>query len=754
MNKVSVFFRGPVLTQSGYGVVSRQIFEFLINDDRFDLYVDATNWGRTSHIHNWKYQQKVYECVSKLQQLRAQNGGNDPQFDICLIHSIPNEFERKGQVNIGVTAGIEVDRVTKEWIDKSNQMDMIVVPSNHSKEVFEKTEYKWRNKENGQEGVLKLSRPIFVIPHWFEEPTEFSPLELEISTDVNLLFVGLWGPGGFGEDRKNVADLVRNFYETFSKKEESVGLVLKVSRGQINNEDYKATVKSLSEIKQNFGNPKHCKVYLIHDNLTDEQMWSLYKHPKISSYVTLSHGEGFGLPTLEAHAAGLPVVALKWSGHQDFLREKKGFLPIECGLTEIPESAVWPGVMDKGSRWAKAKDEVIQKALRKIVKDHKKYRDSVDKNWLLENFGKESGLKYWKDLFSKFLVEESQTESTDTPVNKENPEKTRALDELRNLVNQEDEQRVLYIMPRSAGDVLLSTAIVKSLIVNRHFDTPFYFATTEEYKPLLKKLEESFQNFKVINYHDLMMHSELTSEVWDCVYNPGVNVQYNFSNWLLGNGEYSVRLVEEFAKNCNLSPAEVCDYEYPEGSCDLEPGTYITFSPAGSKSAKDYGNWDDVLENVKSMVPGVKIVQTGLLSEKAYYGDGVLDYRGKSYEDTISLIKGAKCHIGVDTLTAHIAAAVQTPHVVVYGSTSPLTVTPVILAKRKKPLLQYLVDSPTRTTLHGCKNPCYKDQCQKPVGGKNCMTTGVSAEVVCNTIYLLLSKLEEESNENKQELEV
>jgi len=743
MNKVSVFFRAPVLTQSGYGVVSRQIFEYLINDDRFEVFCDATNWGKTPHIHNWKLQQKAYECIAKLQHLRAQHNGQDPQYDISICHTIPNEFERKGQVNIGVTAGIEVDRVTKEWIEKANQMDMIIVPSQHSKEVFEKTEFTWRNKENGQEGILKLVKPIFIVPHWFEEPAEDTKLKLDFQTNTNLLFVGLWGPGGFGEDRKNVADLVRLFYETYHKKDESVGLVLKVSRGQDNEEDFKATVEGINQIKQNFGNPKHCKVYLIHDTLSDEQMWALYKHPKISAYVTLSHGEGFGLPTLEAHAAGLPVVALNWSGHKDFLREGKGFLPIEFGFAEVPEAAVWPGVIDKGSRWAKAKDEVIQKAIRKIVRDHKKYRSSVDKQWLLENFGKERGLKYWGEIFSKFLFEETPD---DVPVQarQQASEKERAASELSALLNPDDKERVLYIMPRSAGDVLLSTAIVSSLIKERHFDVPFYFATSEEYRPLLKSLEETFENFKVIPYKDLMMHSELTSEVWDFVYNPGVNVQYNFSNWLLGNGDYSVRLVEEFAKNCNLHPRELGNYMVPEGTCDLEPKTYVTFSPAGSKSAKDYGNWEDVLENVKKMLPGVKIVQTGLSSEKRYHGDDILDWRGKSYEDTISLIKGAMFHIGVDTLTAHIAAAVETPHVAVYGSTSPHAVTPVVLANRKSALPQYLIDSPTRAELHGCKNPCYKDVCLKPKNGQNCMTTGISAEVVCNTIYGLIQKLDGE----------
>ena len=43
-------------------------------------------------------------------------------------------------------------------------------------------------------------------------------------------------------------------------------------------------------------------------------------------------------------------------------------------------------------------------------------------------------------------------------------------------------------MPRSAGDVLISTVIVDSLLHCRHHDSHFYFATSDEYKPLLDEL--------------------------------------------------------------------------------------------------------------------------------------------------------------------------------------------------------------------------------------------------------------------------
>lgn len=736
MNKISVYFRAPVLTLSGYGVVSRQIFEFLVEDGRFEVFCDSVNWGKTPFIHNWKYQNKVYECIAKLQNIRQQNQGRDPEYDISVYHTIPNEFERKGRLNIGVTAGIEVDRVSQEWIKKCNEMEMIVVPSDHSKKVLQQTKYNWTNKDTGEAGVLELKKPVFVIPHWFEE-REPQSVDLNLTTDKNLLFVGLWGAGGFGEDRKNVSDLVRLFYETFAHKNESVGLILKTSRGNNSEIDYNNTLESLKQIKKNFGDVKNCKVYLLHDTLTDEQMWGLYKHPKVSAFVSLTHGEGFGLPLLEAHAAGLPVTCIPWSGQKDFLREGKGFLPIsEFGLTEVPEVSVWPGVIEKGSRWAKAKDDAIKKSLKKILKETKKYSSRVDVSWLKENFGKEVGLSQWKKFFDSFIVEESSDKPDDVNYKSE---KQRAIDELLTLVDPNDKERVLFVMPRSTGDVLICTALVDTLIKTRHGETPFYFATSPEYRDILDGLSEKYSNFKVINANNLMMHSELISEVWDYVYSPGINVQYNFSNWLLGNGEYSVRLLEEFAKNCNIEPQLVTDYVYKKGTCAMDPGTYITFTPGGSKAAKDYAYWDDVLSNIKQMLPGVKIVQTGLSSEKQYHGEDVLDFRGKSYEDTIALIDNALLHIGVDTFTAHVAAATATPHVVLYGSTSPLTVTPVVLSRKR--VGQYLIDSNTRKENHGCKNPCYKDVCVKKLDGKNCMSSGISPEVICNTIYGMIKEI-------------
>ena len=58
-------------------------------------------------------------------------------------------------------------------------------------------------------------------------------------------------------------------------------------------------------------------------------MANLYAHPKIKAYVSLTHGEGYGLPLFEAAYHGIPIIAPDWSGHLDFL-----YMPVKCTICQ------------------------------------------------------------------------------------------------------------------------------------------------------------------------------------------------------------------------------------------------------------------------------------------------------------------------------------------------------------------------------------------------------------------------------------
>ena len=133
----------------------------------------------------------------------------------------------------------------------------------------------------------------------------------------------------------------------------------------------------------------------MHGNLTDEQMQGLYTHPKVRAMVSLSHGEGFGLPLYEASCNGLPVIATGWSGHLDFLRIKEDINPpgkfkggktkgkittlknkfasVNYELKEIPQQAVWNGVLQADSKWAYADDADAKSKMRDVFENTEKY---------------------------------------------------------------------------------------------------------------------------------------------------------------------------------------------------------------------------------------------------------------------------------------------------------------------------------------------------------------------------------------------
>ena len=134
-----IIVRGPVLSRSGYGEQARFALRSLRkHEDRFDIYLDNTNWGHTGWVVGEGEERSYIDFLLKktFHFLQTQ-----PQFDISLQVTIPNEWERLATVNVGYTAGIETTKIAPGWIEKSNMMDKIIVISSHSKNTLVETVY-------------------------------------------------------------------------------------------------------------------------------------------------------------------------------------------------------------------------------------------------------------------------------------------------------------------------------------------------------------------------------------------------------------------------------------------------------------------------------------------------------------------------------------------------------------------------------------------------------------------------------------
>jgi len=103
MKKIKVLFKGPFLVQAGYGVHSRKMLGALLNDPIFEVFLEQINWGNCSFLtEETKEKKNILELLKKTAIYRQQNGLDD--WDLFLHCTIPNEFERKGKFNVGITA--------------------------------------------------------------------------------------------------------------------------------------------------------------------------------------------------------------------------------------------------------------------------------------------------------------------------------------------------------------------------------------------------------------------------------------------------------------------------------------------------------------------------------------------------------------------------------------------------------------------------------------------------------------------------
>ena len=178
-----------------------------------------------------------------------------------------------------------------------------------------------------------------------------------------------------------------------------MGYILKTARSKSSVFDRIHTEKHISSIVERYPNSK-CKIYLLHGNLSEEEMHSLYVHPKINALVSTTCGEGFGLPIFEASYSGLPVIATDWSAHLEFLtapykengkiKEKKLFAKLDFTLSKIPDNVVWDGVLVKDSKWAYVNPSSYKKQIRKVYQNYgmyKKWAAALQKS-ILEKYKK------------------------------------------------------------------------------------------------------------------------------------------------------------------------------------------------------------------------------------------------------------------------------------------------------------------------------------------------------------------------------
>ena len=381
--KKLVVMCAPFSTRSGYGDHARSIYYSIMDRDDIDIKCLDVRWGTTPRNHlnpEVPRHKKLLDCFVDFEELKEQP-------DVYIDIRIPNEFANPGKFNIGITAGVETDVVSPEFLAGMNNMNLNIVPSTFTAATFKKCSYdQVEDMPDGQKqktGDVKLDKPIEVLFEGadtdvyhpmdkYEIKSDFTNELTElIKEDFAYLHVGQWTKGNFGEDRKNIPLMIKCFLETFSNVPNPPALVLKISGANFSILDNYQTVKGINEIKEKFLHVESLpNIYLVHGDLTIQEMAILYNHPKIRAFITCTHGEGFGRPMLEASCCDLPVIASKWSGHMDFLTDSDSLL-INGFLKEVPKSALWKPIIVEPGKWFNVNEADVKRKLRTFYKKHK-----------------------------------------------------------------------------------------------------------------------------------------------------------------------------------------------------------------------------------------------------------------------------------------------------------------------------------------------------------------------------------------------
>lgn len=399
LNKKTVILQAPVGTHSGYGARSRDIAWALIENTSYDLKIIPTPWGNTPQNFLDAKDERHLEIINKL----VQPGAQLLPPDVFIQITIPNEFQKVGtSKSIGITAGMETTLVDPSWIEGVNRMDLTLCSSMHSKKVFEQSKYDKLDQNTKQKvGELFAEKQIdvlfegidFNIYHKTDSIHEnISSALKSIPESFCFLTVGHWLQGNIWEDRKNMGGTIWTFLDTFKNKTNAPALILKISCGTYSEIDRDEIEKRIKSIKESFKGMTNIlpNIYLLHGEFSDEEMNSLYNHPKVKALFSMTKGEGFGRPLAEFGMTGKPIIVSDYSGHTDFLpKDLVMYIPGE--LKNVHPSAVVPNMILEQSQWFMPHPGIAGKLLKDTYENYKSKLESSRKlpKYLKDNFSYE-----------------------------------------------------------------------------------------------------------------------------------------------------------------------------------------------------------------------------------------------------------------------------------------------------------------------------------------------------------------------------
>ncbi len=358
----------------------RQIARWLLEKKNIDVKFNVLPWGDTPWIINGESHGGLIGKITN------NTVDNNYKADVSIQLQLPNEWNpNMGSYNIGVTAGVETDRCNPIWINACNAMNKIIVPSQHVLNSFKNSGYMKNN--------------VDIVPESYVDEIELEsdklPILPKFSTNFNFLLFGQLTGNNPYNDRKNLFFSIKWLCEAFGH-DDDVGIIIKTNAGRNTKIDRNIIKNLLGGVLNECRKGPYPKVHLLHGDMNDSEIAALYRHSQVKAMVSLTRGEGFGLPLLEAAASALPVIATGWSGHTEFLNLGK-YINVQYQLSEIHPTRIDDKIFMRGSRWAQASEDDFKKKVTKF-----RTANSIPKDWAIDLAQKIKETHNFKTICQKY----------------------------------------------------------------------------------------------------------------------------------------------------------------------------------------------------------------------------------------------------------------------------------------------------------------------------------------------------------------
>jgi len=266
-----------------------------------------------------------------------------------------------------------------DMLEGLNRMTFNLVSSEHAKQIAQSCTWDKLDQNKNKVGQVSLQKPVETLflgidTNKYKKPEKVD-LDLSfIEESFCFLIVGHLLPGVENlEDRKMIGRSIKSFLETFKDKKNKPALILKCSTGGYSYIDEERTLKIIRTIMSKVPSKDLPNIYLIHGELSEQDMCELYNHDKVKAFV-LPGNEGFGLPYIEfSSVSGKPIICSPWSGHIDFL--EKDYCVFVNGVLEQLHPSAANNFLLKEAAWFKPDEKDLGAKMEMVHKSYSKFVD-------------------------------------------------------------------------------------------------------------------------------------------------------------------------------------------------------------------------------------------------------------------------------------------------------------------------------------------------------------------------------------------